>query len=244
MVFLWGFLATSLVAVYAHKKRSLDSTGIAAAMIVGTLIWGFAGGFAYFILMFFFFSSSLINLFEEKRTPSYRNAWQVLANAGVGTLMAIAYGMTAHDVYFALYIASIGVSACDTWSSEIGKRSKREPFNIFTFKRMPSGLSGAVSFKGLLAALSASLIFGFFAFLVIESWMLIILVGLFSFLGSIIDSMLGVIQVKYLHTKTHLVTEEFSEATVYHSGLKWLNNNGVNFLANLASVLIMSVFIF
>lgn len=244
MGFVWGFLATTLVSLYAHKKRSLDPTGIAAAMVVGVLIWGFAGAYAYFILMFFFFSSSVINLFDKDKTPSYRNAWQVFANAGVGTLMAIAYGLTDHDVYFALYIASIGVSACDTWSSEIGKRSQKPPFHIFTFKEMTPGLSGAISLKGLLAAGSASLIFGFFTFLVMNNWVLIGLVAFFSFLGSLIDSMLGVIQVKYLHLHTKVLTEKVSSETAYHSGLRWLDNNGVNFLANVMTVLIMSVFLF
>ncbi len=244
MGFLWGFLATTLVGVYAHKKRSLDPSGIAAAMVVGVLIWGFAGAYAYAILMFFFFSSSLINLFDKDKTPSYRNAWQVFANAGVATLMAIAYGLTEMEVYFALFIASIGVSACDTWSSEIGKRSKKAPYHVFTFKQMPAGLSGAVSVKGLVAAALASVIFGLFAWLVIDHWMLIALVALFSFLGSLIDSMLGVVQVKYQHAHTQVLTEKVSSDTVYHSGLRWLDNNGVNFLANVMTVLLMSVFIF
>lgn len=244
MSFVWGFFATSLVGMYAHKKRSLNPSGILAALVVGTIIWGMAGPYAYFILMFFFFSSSLINLFEKDKTPSYRNAWQVFANAGVGTLMAIAYGLTDHDVYFALYIASIGVSACDTWSSEIGKRSIKPPIHIFTFKPMTVGLSGAVSLKGLVAALSASFIFGFFAWIALSQWLLIVLVGFFSFFGSIIDSMLGVIQVKYQHSATHLLTELKSEQTLYASGLRWLDNNAVNFLANVTTVLLMSFFIF
>jgi uncharacterized protein (TIGR00297 family) len=244
MAFLWGFLATCLVGVYAHKKRSLDPSGIAAALLVGTVIWGMAGPYAYFILMFFFFSSSLINLFDKDKTPSYRSAWQVFANAGVGTLMAIAYGWTGHEVYFALYIASIGVSACDTWSSEIGKRSKKPPIHIFTFQPMTAGLSGAVSVKGLIAAFSASLIFGFFAWIALTPWFLIVLVGFFSFFGSLIDSMLGVIQVKYRHSATHLLTELKNEHTLYASGLKWLDNNAVNFLANGVTVLLMSLFIF
>ena len=72
---------------------------------------------------------------------------------------------------------------------------------------------------------------------------MMVMVGFFSFLGSIIDSMLGTLQVKYIDPLKKRITEEKSQLTEYYSGLKFLDNNGVNFLSNVFSIFIMSVII-
>jgi len=237
---LIGFLLSGVVSVTAYFKSSLSVSGVLAALFVGTVIYAFAGWFSFLLLMIFFISSSLISIVDETKEPSRRNALQVFANALIASIMAILYYALNHEVYLALLIASIGVSAADTWSSEIGKRSKHDPFHVFKLKRMDKGLSGAISLKGLLAAFFAALLYMALSTFVIEQFIYTLMVFIFSFLGSIIDSMLGVIQVKYKDLKTNRLTEKNTTHTVYHSGIVWLNNNMVNFLSNVFSVLIMS----
>jgi hypothetical protein len=55
--------------------------------------------------------------------------------------------------------------------------------------------------------------------------------------------MLGTIQVKYVDPTTQRITEEKSPLHDYYSGLKYLGNNGVNFLSNMASLIIMIILI-
>ena len=234
-----GFSLSGLISYLAYQKRSLTIDGALVAIGVGTLIYGFAGGFAYFILMVFFFSSSLIGFFDKEKIPSERNGIQVLANASLASLMAILYGVYQHQGFLALMITSIGVSAADTWASEVGKKSTSRPFHIFKLQPMDKGLSGAVSIRGMIASLAAGLTFAFLASFVIQSFLIVFIVGAISFSGSIIDSMLGTVQVKYMNPITQTLTEKKASTHAYHSGIRYLGNNGVNFLSNLFSVIIM-----
>ena len=234
-----GFALSSLISYLAYQKKSLTFDGALGAVLVGTIIYGFAGGFAYFVLMVFFFSSSLMGVFDEDKAPSQRTLIQVLANASLASLMALLYGIYQHEAYLALMIASIGISAADTWASEVGKRSTSRPFHIFKLEPMDKGLSGAVSMRGVIASLAAALVFAFLASIVIQSFFLVFMVGVISFSGSIIDSMLGTVQVKYMDPITQTLTEQKSPTHPYHSGIKYLGNNGVNFLSNMASLVVM-----
>ena len=238
-----GFALSTLISYLAYQKKSLTHDGALGAVLVGTVIYGFAGGFAYFVLMVFFFSSSLMGVFDKDKTPSRRTLIQVMANASLASVMAIFYGLYHHETYLALMIASIGVSAADTWASEMGKKSTSRPFHIFKLEPMDKGLSGAVSLRGVIASLAAALTFAFLASFVIASFLLVFMVGVISFLGSIIDSMLGTVQVKYIDPTTHTITEIKAPQNPYHSGFKYLGNNGVNFLSNMASLIMMSVII-
>jgi len=238
--FILGFILSFAIGLIAYLKKSLTEDGFVAAIIVGTLIYGYAGLFAYFVLMVFFLSSIIIGLFDKSHKKEKRNAVQVFANASVAAIMAYFYGTTGIEAFLALLIASIGVSTSDTWASEIGRNSESRPFHIFTFKPLDKGLSGAVSLRGILASLAAALLFGFISSFVLSSFILMVFVALFSFIGSIIDSMLGTLQVKYLDPIKKRITEEKSHLNEYYSGLKFLDNNAVNFLSNVFSLVIMS----
>ena len=240
---MYGFIASILIGGFAYIKKSLTLDGYLAAILMGSLIYAYAGGYAYSVLMVFFGSSILIGRLDKSSKKERRNAIQVLANSALATLMAILYGTTEELLFLAMYVASVGVSAADTWASEVGKRSHSRPFHIFKFKRIDKGLSGAVSIRGIIASLAAGFTFALIASFRIESFILVFLVGAFSFLGSIIDSMLGTIQVKYIHKISKIITEEKSHLTEYYSGIKYLGNNGVNFLSNMVSILIMSTVI-
>ena len=241
--FILGFVLSFGIGFMAYLKKSLTEDGFVAALIVGTLIYGYAGLFAYLVLMVFFLSSIIIGLIDKTHKKEKRNAIQVFANASVAAIMAYFYGTTGIEAFLALFIASIGVSTSDTWASEIGRNSESRPFHIFTFKPLDKGLSGAVSLRGILASLAAALLFGFISSFVLSSFTLMVFVALFSFIGSIIDSMLGTLQVKYLDPLKKRITEEKSHLNEYYSGLKFLDNNGVNFLSNVFSLILMGFII-
>ena len=237
--FLIGFLLSMLVGVAAFQKQSLDESGVITALIIGTLLYGFVGWFAFLMLMFFFISSSLMSKFNPDKKSSKRTYIQVLANGGLVGILAILYGLTGEPkMIYVLILTSIAVATSDTWSSEIGRMSKNLPKLIFTKKEVPKGISGGVTLLGFSASLSASLIFALLSLFVVE-WIDALFIFIFAFAGGIFDSVLGIIQVKYKDVKENILTEKISITTVYHSGYRWLDNNLVNFLSNSLAVLIL-----
>lgn len=241
--FVIGFLLSALVGVGAYKKKSLSESGVIAALVLGTLLYGFAGWEAYLILMAFFVLSSFISKFNPDRISSRRTYIQVLANALVATVFGFLYYLTSNVHFLIVTVGSIAVSASDTWSSEIGRLSKHNPRHIFTFKVMGRGLSGGVSLLGFLASLLASTVFALLTLIITRNITYILGVFFAAFIGSIIDSMLGTIQLKYKDKETGMITEKASPHTIYYSGFKWISNNTVNFTANALSSILLFIYL-
>ncbi len=231
-----GFIVSSSIALAAYYKESLNVSGATSAIIIGTLIYALGGPYLFFVLIFFLLSASFFGKLGKNSKPANRGALQVLANSLLASLFIVLYSQSDEIIYLVLYFTSIGVAASDTWSSEIGRLSKNGPYHIFKWKRMDKGLSGAVSFIGLFGGFIAAITYAALALVVIDDMTFIYMIGGFAFLGAIIDSMLGIIQVKFKEKKSGKIVDVSTTTTMYHSGMKWLTNNGVNFLSNAITV--------
>ncbi len=236
--FMLGFLISSGIAVLAYFKEALNTSGASAAVFIGMLVYGFGGMSAYLLLISFFILSSLISHFNPDRENPDRNAIQVFANGGLATVFIVLYGAFGTEIYLALFIGSIAVAAADTWSSEIGRLSNRIPVSILTFKPMQKNLSGAVTFLGLLAAFVAALFYAFWGFFFLVSSYHVLIILIVGFSGSIIDSLLGLMQAKYKDEDGKLYDDK-GDGLTHVSGIAWINNNVVNVFSNLISVGIM-----
>ncbi len=237
---LLGFIFSTTIAMTAYAKRSLNDSGAMMAIMLGTIIYGAAGWFAFLYLILFFLSSTVLGRFAKEKKPSNRNGFQVFANGGLAALFAVLHFFYNSDLYYILFFLSVTISASDTWSSEIGRLSKKLPRHIFTYKVMQAGLSGGVTLLGFFGSILASIIFALLSWIVLNNFFVVLLVAGFGILGSIIDSMLGTIQVKYLNEGN--VSEDRTEASEVASGVRWLSNNLVNFFANLFTILLFVVF--
>lgn len=231
---LIGYILSMIIGIAAYERKTLDESGVLTAIFMGTLIFAYGGWFAFVFLLVFFVSSSLLNTLNKEKAPANRNTAQVLANGGFAAVFAVLYELTGLETYYILIFVSITVSASDTWGSEIGRLAKKQPTHIFTFKPMQTGLSGAVTPLGLLASLGASMVFGGLSYFGHLDGMMIVYIIVFGFLGSLIDSVLGTIQVKY--TDGSMITEIKSKTFERYSGLPWLNNTWVNVFANLVTL--------
>jgi uncharacterized protein (TIGR00297 family) len=81
----------------------------------------------------------------------------VLANGGVATACAVAWGCS-HEPRFALAFAGAYAAAtADTWGTEIGTLARRRPRSILTLQPIPTGLSGGVTIPGTLGELAGAL---------------------------------------------------------------------------------------
>ena len=163
---------------------------------------------------------------ESKRG---RNAAQVAANLGAASLVSL-LSVSSHfnTNYFAnlVAIAALAEAAADTVSSEVGQVFGGTPRLLTTFRCVPAGTDGGMTLAGTFAGLFAAAIviligswtiFEKWAYSHAWSWEITLSVFIGAGLGLQFDSLLG--------------------ALFERRG--WLNNDAVNFLSTISSVVFL-----
>jgi len=266
--FLIGLVAGVGVAFLAYRARSLDLSGALAAAGLGTVVFGLGGvGWAAVLLTFFISASALSKVFTTKKEVvgqnfakgSRRDAGQVVANGGMGGILALAYFFLvqffpASPILLALWLgfcASFAAANADTWATELGVLNPRQPVLVSTFKRVPQGTSGGVSLVGTLAALAGSALVGGMGVLSglagwapatgLPLWAQFLTISGAGLLGSFVDSILGAtVQAVYTcpacqkETERH-PTHSCGAATLLKRGWPWLTNDWVNTACTLSA---------
>ncbi|XP_022145072.1 protein PGR [Momordica charantia] len=175
-------LISSIIALRAYRRKSLDLSGALAGFIVMSTHFAISYRYGAVLLVFFFTSSKLTKVGEEKKRVvdadfkegGQRNWIQVLSNSGIATVLAVVIWNVSgwqdkclDSKDSALVTGLIGgilghYSCCngDTWSSELGILSDATPRLITTFKPVRKGTNGAVTNAGLLAAAAAGGVIG------------------------------------------------------------------------------------
>lgn len=254
-----GFILSFLVSYGAYRKNSLNTSGLFSATILGTLIYLFGGIFFWILMIGFFISSSILTKFKKQDKKileeinletDARNYGQVIANGSLALLYALLYYITKNPTLIISYTVAFASTNADTWSSEIGVLSKKPPISILTLKQTTKGESGAISLLGTLSGFFGSLFIGvifIIGYIICFGWYknllyYFILVVVFGFIGSIVDSFLGAtIQAKYRCKVCNKETEDrihHDQEAIHIKGLRFMNNNAVNFLSSfIATVL-------
>lgn len=247
----WALGSNIVVALVAYRRRSVNVSGSIAGAIVGSVIF-LSGGFALWsMLMLFFFSSTLLGRFHGKRKQQAesihakggrRDAVQVFANSGLAALMALAAALTGHPMFLLGFAILIAAATADTWASEIGVHSRRDPVSILTMRTIPRGTSGGVSPLGLVASAAGALFIGLsfaLAYLFALGWngiellAIVLAVTCGGFIGSIADSILGAaIQAQYFDNLQQVRTEKRHDAAGAANrlvrGFHFVTNDAVN----------------
>ncbi|GAC1393106.1 MAG: DUF92 domain-containing protein [Ktedonobacteraceae bacterium] len=251
---LLGLLLSSGVGLLAYRRRSLNRSGVAGAIITGTTTVGL-GGWAWGLsLIFFFVSSSLLSHFRERDKAalaedkfskgSERDIFQVAANGGIATLLTLGYGLstssTVRSACEAGYLGAFATATADTWATELGTLSTQSPRLITTGKPTTPGTSGGITTLGTSVAAAGATALGlFYTLLQGQCHRTLSLVALISGLaGSLFDSFLGAtVQAMYYCPACKKETERHMHncgtQTVPLRGISWVNNDVVNFLATL-----------
>lgn len=178
-----------------------------------------------------------------------RDAAQVLSNGGAALLFALLACVLKSERFTVALCSALAACTADTWASEIGVFSRREPVSILTGRPVQKGLSGGVTALGLLSSLCGSaLIAAVYAiFTIWRQDLATVYIGAFvvllsGFAGSIIDSILGdTVQAKYLNVKTGRLTEKpFTNGGRNRlvRGFAIVTNDMVNLLSSLLSALL------
>ncbi len=261
MQFLFGFIFGVSVASIAWRLKALSTSGAVAAAIVGWIIWGLGGmPFAMVLLAFFISSSALSRAFRSRKSELHekfskgnrRDGAQVLANGGIGSLLAIWIFIFPQNMWvWAAYLGAMAAVTADTWATEIGVLNRRLPRLITTGGVVETGTSGAISLTGTLATFGGAaliaIIGAFFSHQ--ESVLILVLVVTFGgFCGAFLDSLLGAtVQAIFYCANCQKETEHYplhacGNATIQQRGWGWLNNDWVNFIASIVGAVIAAGF--
>lgn len=243
-----GLALSAGVAALAYRRGSLSRSGVAGAIVTGTLQFGFGGPTWGLTLIAFFVSSTLLTTYKEReKAPAAaqfakggrRDFGQALANGGVGSALAVCFNLHPTAWLFAAFVGAMATVAGDTWATEIGILARRPPRLITTGRIVPAGTSGGITLLGTGATAAGGLIIGGVACGLaalfgggVGAWW-VPLTGLIAgTAGGLADSMLGAtVQAQYRDV-AGVITERVGGALV--RGTAWVTNDRVNLLASLA----------
>jgi uncharacterized protein (TIGR00297 family) len=255
-----GVLLSLLISLTGYWRRALTLSGVAGAMITGTLIFGMGGWEWGALLLGFFLSSSLLSFYRSKDKAQAaekfakghrRDLEQALANGGVAALLAVCSRIWPSLLWFAACAGSLAAVNADTWATELGVLSRRPPRLITTGRLVEVGTSGGVTWMGVGASLLAALFIGALAAVgaalthqgLVEALTMLLGALLGGISGSLIDSLLGAtVQAIYwcetCDKETESVVHRCGTRTYLVRGWALLNNDLVNLLASLTGALV------
>lgn len=218
-------LATAILSIGLGK---LNTAGGITGVLAGICIFNGAGYTGIMMTGTFFLTGTLAtswklsskeNLGIAEKNKGRRNARQVMANAGVATLLGVITWIDpSHKNLFGIMIAaSIAAATSDTLSSELGNVYGRRFYNCITFKKDIRGMNGVVSLEGSLFGIIGSAMIGLI-YAISFGWSKTVLwIVIAGIAGNFIDSVLG--------------------ATLERSN--YLSNNAVNFVNTFSAALVV-----
>lgn len=227
-------VALAVTVVLGYVSYALGTASI-PGMITGmllALVTIVLGGYAWFVLLIAFFAiGGLSSKFRYDRklergvaedNEGARGSGNVLGNSAVALCAVIGYAATPEPItappplFLFAFVGAVATAMADTLSSEIGGVYDR-PRLITSLEPVEPGTDGGITWQGELAGLAGSVV------VALPAWALfepvdplgagaVVLAGV---TGMTADSLLG--------------------ATVEN---RWLDNQGVNFLATLVGALV------
>jgi uncharacterized protein (TIGR00297 family) len=262
---LLGLALSGLMGGLGYWRRALTTSGVIGAILVGTLIFGLGGWVWGLLLITFFISSSWLSHYrkldkavvaEKFAKGSRRDIGQVLANGGLGAILAVVFSRYPEPLLFAAFVGVMATVNADTWATELGILSRVPPRMITTGDVVVPGTSGGVTRLGIWASVAGSLLIGTIATALVQvasllggsgwslraiSYTLLAVAG--GLAGSLFDSLLGA-TVQGIYFCDHCGKE--TESAIHRCGRAarplrgwgWLNNDLVNLMASLVGGLV------
>jgi uncharacterized protein (TIGR00297 family) len=192
----------SAAAAAGFLAGTVTWTGMAAGWIVGIVVWLGCGPAGWGLLFASFLSAAAASRVGLQRKMvlgiaeargGRRGPWNTIANCGVAAVAAgLALARPDPSMPLLVFVAALVAGASDTVASEVGKAYGRTTILITTLRRVPPGISGAVSVEGTAAGLAAAVALAGGAALgglLPAAWVWIVVAG--SAAGSLVESALG-----------------------------------------------------
>ncbi len=247
--YILPILITPAIIALSYTKKALTLGGVALAVVMDLIISLSLKNFGFAILITFFVGSIIVDKIKKHRKKSGQNQEdvekrgdcrdivQVFANGGVATLAALIYIFVPEKILVITFVAALAEAFADTVASGLGAFSDKV-YDIFRRERCERGVSGGMSLIGTFSSLLAALFVAVVAYLFgAVSLAELLLIGGAGFLGNVFDSFLGsFVQVKFKCKKCGKIIEKEEHCgvkTEHYRGLKFVNNDTVNFLGTL-----------
>jgi uncharacterized protein (TIGR00297 family) len=189
----------------------LDFRGTIAALIVGLAIIICSKEYAlqnFILLLIFLVISVIVTKYKhiEKRARGlyeHERGWQnVISNGLVPVLCVVMYAFTGMKVLLSMYICAIAAAAADKFGSELGVLSGK-PISLKNFKRVPPGVSGAISLLGTLMSFIGALAIGTIAYFLYRfDPFVIFTVAVIGFVGGFADTLAGILEEEGVGNKS------------------------------------------
>lgn len=246
-------IASLVIFMYLVKYKVLKLNGMLTAYLMGIIIFGIGGSSWIIPVLTFFLTSSLLSKISPAHKTnisksSQRDMFQVLANGGIPLLVAVMYFYTGISWLYLVYLAGIAAATGDTWATEIGGFSRKDPRHILTFKPVSKGTSGGVSIIGTTGAMLGAALISFTGYMFGLNIFSLVIITFSGFTGSIIDSILGATaQSRFICGTCSKTTEKKVHCTLpatHLDGLLWIDNDMVNFLNTASSSIILYIILF
>lgn len=202
-------LVLALFSAISLYKKLLDVSGVILSIAVGAVSYWKGGFTAFFVLVVIYVIAQLATKVAKSRgnVHEQRGFGNIFGNT-VPAVIALFFGNMG------AFFGAVSSALADTVASEVGFLSKQKPVMITTLRPVERGTDGGVSALGFASAIVASLLLGLVYYFAVQQSLKAMMVVIFcGMLGTVLDSILG--------------------ATLQHR--KLVDNNQVNFIANLAS---------
>jgi len=256
--FVIGESLALLVAYVSARLRFLSKDGAVATFILGGFIFGLGGWKWSVPILVFFTVGSLASKIFSKQKADYnllyekshtRDSAQVFANGGFALVMLIGNLISPNFHWFLAYVGALTAVTADTLATELGVFSKKNPFSLSDLKRVEKGVSGGVSWLGTFAGVISAGLLAFLTLPFSEGYAIspirfVIMGALSGAIGSLADSLLGgTFQSQYRCPGCGKITERKKHCggkeTSLVQGIRWINNDVVNFTASVVGAAAM-----
>ncbi len=253
---IWlSLILSAALAALALWRRAITYPGTALAWCFSVVIcycagvWGFLALAA--TLIFTLVAGKISGKTREKAEKKLhakhgrRDSVQIICNVGMSALMAALYALTDRDAFLCASGAALAASLADSMASELGILSKSAPRDICTLKKVQPGISGGVSALGLAMSAMGAAIIGAICFGQGKGMVFALVITISGFLAALVDSALGsAMQAKYRCPVCGALTEKkihCGEPGRLEKGLRFVDNDMVNFLNNLSGAVLALV---
>ncbi len=242
------------VALTAYLRKHLTLSGSIAAVLLGFAVTWCLRTEGLLIFLFFYVISNAAGKIRKARTApgreiehksGARDSSQVLANGLMAALSAVYWYYSASTGALVMFGAAVAEALSDTLAGEIGRLSYAKPVSIVTRRPVENGVSGGVTALGTFAGFCASAAVAILwcAFFRTDNCMVLaIFICLGGFAGCIADSVLGGMVQAIYTDKEGRYTEKPYDAdgnpNALVRGLKWMDNDMVNFISNTFAVVL------
>ncbi|MEX2271611.1 MAG: DUF92 domain-containing protein [Vicinamibacterales bacterium] len=201
-IFILPVAANAAVAAAGWLARTVTLPGAVAGFVIGVTVWVSAGWQGWVLLMAAFATAVVTTRLGSKRKAllgigeergGRRGAGNAIANTGLAAWLAALAALSAYrDAAMAAFVAALVAGASDTVASEIGKAYGRRTWLVTTLKRVPPGMSGAVSSEGTAAGATSAIVLAVIAAsLGLIPALLVMPIAAAAVVAGLIESVLG-----------------------------------------------------